>query len=90
MSDATFHEQVWAVLNEECGAAATMPHEFTHHWPKCVEYRFQGDLGFGGKVYAQGNRLWVSCYGENRTTARDSMIEKANSRLAALKRAKGE
>lgn len=53
----------------------------------CTEYRFMGDLGFGGKFRNNGNRdntPYVDCYPENETPERLKMIEAANKRLAEL------
>lgn len=86
MDDALMltHESVWAVLADECGARPEMPSDFEVAWPGCVEYRFGGALGSGGKVYSQGGRLWVGCYPEDRTPERDAMVERATERLALL------
>lgn len=76
--------RIYDVLIEECGATA-------FHREQCVryltdehgshEFRFQGSLGFGGKVYYNGGRLYVSCYPEDRTPERTAMIRSANARL---------
>ena len=82
--------RIWRVLVEECGCRDDLGdmHLFTHylateHWSG-HEYRFQGDLGFGGKFYNNCGRWWVGCYPENRTPERDVMICRANERIAAL------
>lgn len=86
------HEQVWQILVEECGAqpitGSVCDHfwEFRFHWPRCREFRFMGKLGFGGKIWDTGTAWRVSCYPENRTPERDAMIERANARLADLRR----
>lgn len=82
MQDAVFD-----ILVEECGAPAIMREEFKLNWPGCIEYRFKGLLGFGGKVWAShtpGGRVAVSCYPEDRTTRRDAIVKAANDRLRAL------
>ena len=42
----------------------------------CQEYRFQGDLGFGGKYYSGRNK--VSAYSEDLTPKREKQIDKVN------------
>lgn len=77
--------RVWRILHEECGAREEIPDDFIYHWP-CDEYRFQGALGFGGKVWQARGRyqpLRVTCYEENATPERKAAIERANARLAA-------
>lgn len=53
------------------------------------EFRFQGDLGFGGKFRATADacRWRVDCYPEDRTPERDEMVRRANARLAELEAA---
>lgn len=46
------------------------------------EYRFQGSLGFGGKIYFGHHRgLYVSCYREDETPDRKSAIGRMNAWL---------
>lgn len=49
-----------------------------------TEWRFQGALGFGGKLWRKGNGFKVSCYSEDETESRRAMIAKANERLALI------
>lgn len=50
-----------------------------------LEYRFQGSLGFGGKLWM--NRDWyVSCYPEDQTPERDTAVTAANAALDELRR----
>lgn len=74
---------VFDILVEECGAPSIMREEFKLSWPDCVEYRFKGLLGNGGKVWAtRFPRLpYVTCYTEDRTDRRIEMISAANKRL---------
>jgi hypothetical protein len=51
-------------------------------WGK--EWRFGGQLGFGGKVYLSLSRLYVSCYPEDETPELRDRIAEVNSRLAAV------
>ncbi len=75
---------VWDVLVETCGARPNQWSDFAHHFPQCREYRFQGDLGFGGKVWADSRRVYVTCYSEDTTAERADMIGAANSALLAV------
>lgn len=81
-------DAVFDILVEECGAPSIMRQEFKANWPECVEYRFQGLLGFGGKVWGPGVAIpippKVTCYPEDRTARRDEMVRQANGRLAEL------
>jgi len=49
-----------------------------------TEFRFQGALGFGGKLRRQDGRLFVDCYPEDVTNVRRKMIARTNDALAAL------
>jgi hypothetical protein len=81
------------VLVEECGwrPSDSDREMFTYHYDTAdhqpLEYRFIGALGFGGKLWMQGEHLYVSCYQEDETPERLTMIERANKRLAELKEA---
>jgi hypothetical protein len=82
--------KIYDILIEECG-------EVDCGWTRSDflsvlanenfrEYRFQGDLGFGGKLYRDHRKLWVNCYREDETPERLEMIRRANERLAEIKR----
>ena len=86
-------EQIFAVLQEECGASLNPDHScgleaFCRYLANDIsnhEFRFFGKLGSGGKFYNTG-RVWrVSCYRESETPDILKMIDRANERLAALK-----
>lgn len=80
---------VWEILVEECGVSAIdsgVEQFIDTAARKCkphLEYRFFGNLGFGGKVYLDTPPR-VSCYPEDENTARKRAIEKANKRLEEL------
>jgi hypothetical protein len=80
--------QVYKVLVEECGAPDSVDsvnlfvQVSGRQENSPLEYRFQGALGFGGKLYTPEMR--VSCYREDETPERLAMIDRANARLAAL------
>lgn len=78
--------EVWTILVEEAGAVESDRPAFVHHWPACVEYRFVGKLGMGGKVWANMGDVYVTCYPEDHTREREQIIAACNGRLAALPR----
>lgn len=53
------------------------------NFPECGEYRFQGNQGFGGKVWAGSRREapYVTCYTEDDTPERKATRERANTLL---------
>lgn len=86
---------IYEILMDTCGAPERHCEEFIRMWP-CGEFRFQGDLGFGGKIksrsgiYTQDGWLWsdhifVSCYPEDMTNARREMIKAANELLEQMR-----
>lgn len=75
---------IWSVLVETCAARAGQWDEFAYHFPQCREFRFQGNLGFGGKVWADRRRVYVNCYPEDETAERRVLIDSANAALAAV------
>lgn len=79
--DQIAHSHVWAILAKECGARPEMPDDFPRQWPKCVEYRFIGALGFGGKIWATREGWYVTNYPENDTPERNEMRARANKAL---------
>lgn len=82
---------VFAVLAKTCGAepgsSGHGEEEFVRYLTEehdSHEFRFCGKLGFGGKLYFTGERLYVGCYREDETPATKRMITVANKKLAAL------
>ena len=87
--------KIWSVLIEHCGVRRPEPgstearydsYSFVHDamegsW---VEYRFGGAIGFGGKVWHNAGKFYVSCYREEETPAVNAMIEAANKALAEI------
>lgn len=84
------------ILVEECGLrpddgrcsfVMLVSANITRWAHACHEFRFMGELGFGGKFRNNGNHNdtpHVDCYREDETPARLKMIEAANKRLARL------
>jgi hypothetical protein len=73
---------IWDVLVETCGAPPQMWDQFNLCFPECREFRFQGDLGFGGKVWSDRGRVYVNCYPEDETPQRVALIRSANAQLS--------
>lgn len=74
---------VYRVLVDEAGASDRECEDFMFFAGKGFrEYRFQGRLGFGGKVRWDGRRVWVDCYPEDMTDERRAIIERVNRLLA--------
>lgn len=75
--------RVWELLVAYCGAKPSQYSAFDEDWPECREFRFQGNLGFGGKVWFQEHdrRARVSCYPEDLTEQRERDIATVNHLL---------
>lgn len=77
--------RVYDILRVECGATEYWRNDFlTQMADGCREYRFQGALGFGGKLWFDGRLAWVGYYSEDRLPERDAMVNSANERIKAL------
>lgn len=77
--------EVFDILVSKCAADATKREYFidavTDEKFPATEFRFMGALGFGGKLYNAYSRVYVSCYREDSTPAREKMIEETNKLL---------
>ena len=83
-------EKIFDVLVRECGADEEARQYFIdycrqHTGP--IEFRFQGDLGFGGKFRRNSEGMRVDCYPEDMTEERRQMIVQANRRFGLSQRA---
>ena len=81
--------KLYDILVEECGALETERENFVYHQTNdpeelVREWRFCGNLGFGGKFWRNDGRLYVNCYNEDMTPERQKMIDRANQRLSEL------
>lgn len=85
-------EAVWLVLVHICGAVPEEMIDFVRYAKGAVplsfsdnplKYRFQGNLGFGGKLYFK-SPLRVACYPEDETPERKRMVDHANEFLTVL------
>ena len=78
------------VLHETCELSREMAVPL-HRWIETTanlddcEWRFQGNLGFGGKLWFEREGWRVSCYPEDETPRRCEAIEKANAVLKGLR-----
>lgn len=80
--------KAFIIVVEECGASPALLPQFlanTQFQPDWTEWRFQGKLGFGGKLWkTHSGRLYVGYYAEDETEERFQMAKRANQRLAKL------
>ena len=84
-----FWNRVYAVLVAKAGAHPDTGFDFVYRQSREVieEWRFQGSLGFGGKLRRDryGERpLRVDCYREHETPKRLEIIAETNAALEAL------
>ncbi len=82
-------DEVFGVLKETCATTEFWREDFVRDQSTdyCTEWRFSGSLGFGGK-FRRSNyptpRLYVDCYPEDMTPARQAAIDAANATLTTL------
>ena len=82
--------KVWDVLIEHAGASSHDADRLAFvissvGEDRLPEYRFQGALGFGGKVYLRDRRGWeVYYYPEDRSQKRDAIVSRTNAALFAI------
>ena len=80
-------DDIWRVCVQQCGASPNGCEQFADVFDRGGELRFQGDLGFGGKVHVKrssGGKLisvWVSCYVEDASPSVHDMVSAANERI---------
>lgn len=83
-----YFNDVYNILVEHAGASAredakpSFIYSHVHDTYPCREYRFCGDLGFGGKYRAQTNR--IDYYGEDKTKERDEIVQVVNAKLSKM------
>ncbi len=78
-------EAVWLMLVNTCGAHRDDGESFIRYAQEDdpLEFRFQGHLGFGGKLYFESVPR-VACYKEDETPERKRIVDDANEFLTAL------
>ncbi len=83
-----FANKVYDVLVTHLRADERMRDDFIYHHVEskegCHEYRFMGNLGFGGKYWSETNT--VSCYLEDETQGRKELIKIANKELSLIEK----
>lgn len=83
-------EEILAILKETCGEPMDKEDFFRHvktalETGEKLEYRFQGHLGFGGKIWLnKGKTPYVTCYQEDETVGRKVLVKMANEELTRL------
>jgi hypothetical protein len=83
-------QAAYDVVTNNCGAPVHARNPCAFHFTRWngrapTEFRFQGDLGFGGKLYLSRARgFYVDTYPEDRTQSRAAAIEAANAELASI------
>ena len=81
---------IWDILVAQAGAMEQERSSFIQAQCKdeyrCTEFRFCGDLGFGGKLWVNNGRIYVSCYPEDMTKKRGDIVEKVNAELAEIQK----
>lgn len=80
-------KDILAILERTAGAPGDSS-DFLYHVSAAIqvdgrlEYRFCGNLGFGGKIWFHPNSApYVTCYKEDETSERMKLIEQANLEL---------
>lgn len=83
-------EHLYGILADTVGGPL-MVNDFMHRVGEALqsgehlEYRFQGHLGFGGKLWLnKGKAPYVTCYPEDETAGRKQLIALANEDLATM------
>lgn len=82
--DGQWREAIWHILVNEAGANPDDRDAFLALWPECVEYRFGGHLGSGGKIWAPGSKRSVPVvdfYPESYSVARAAVTARVNAHL---------
>lgn len=84
-------EQIYKILVELAGAGDYRDQrDMFNNWfggqyqDFSREFRFQGNLGFGGKFWRNDGRFYVNCYREDETPERLETIERTNEALSSL------
>lgn len=81
------YEKIYHILEECCGATEDRREDFLSYMRNkddYKEFRFEGWLGYGGKLYENSQGIYVDCYPEDRTPIRTFVIKTANERIYRL------
>src|SRR5580692_5488051 len=86
----TLANRIYEILVNECGAYEGHRSYFCSFIiDGGTEYRFRGYLGFGGKLYVESRNVRISCYPEDRSAFRDTLINNAMLKLHELANGEG-
>lgn len=78
--------EIFQVLMEECEAHSDDEDSFVYAQERgCSEFRFMGNLGFGGKFYCEDYEWRVGCYKEDDTPERIERIHRVNVVLEQMR-----
>lgn len=81
-----FANKVFDILVSHCGAREDERPDFIWHHCKylhgCMEFRFRGHLGFGGKYRSKRN--CVTYYPEDQTVEKDTIEKMTNEALSKI------
>jgi hypothetical protein len=77
--------RVFDILVTHAGAHEDLREQFVHYVTQpcnfLYEFRFQGQLGHGGKIYITRSTWTVGCYTEDESPAHQAIIKKVNALL---------
>lgn len=82
--------RIWSILVCDAGASKSNAQRDnfvrTHMDAKypCIEFRFQGVFGFGGKFRRYDGKFYIDMYPEDRTPERIEIARKVNEKLAQI------
>ena len=82
-------QELYNQLAKLCGAPESYRADFIASYTReryPTEWRFQGELGFGGKFWIRGDKWYVNCYREDETPERRKMIDEVNKVLEDMPR----
>ena len=78
-------DAIYDLLVSKVGAHPRHRTEFVESLMEgCREFRFQGKLGFGGKIYVDPHRIRIGCYRDDGTPERLAIILEVNAELEKL------
>ena len=81
-----FWSGIYDILVKHCEAPEGYRRSFVDHhceppWAGVSEWRFCGNLGFGGKFWRNHGRFYVNYYREDETPEREAAAERANAAI---------
>lgn len=72
------------ICKEFCGATDEQFDGIWYSRGGLTEWRFQGDFGFGGKLWWDGRSFCITFYREDHTLKREEARDKANKAMSDL------